>query len=127
MGLFGVIGGVLSGLGLFRGGSGVGRAAKSLAADTGKTLAALREDVREIKQHWLEKAWPRVNDTLTDVQALVIETQTFVSTGTFTVKVLALLLIVCVLYILKKQVTAVEWSGVGTATGSLQLVGALGL
>ena len=38
MGLFGVIGGVLSGLGLFRGGSGVGRVAKSLAADTGKTL-----------------------------------------------------------------------------------------
>ena len=63
MGLFGVIGGVLSGLGLFIGGSGVGRAAKSLAADTGKTLAALREDVREIKQHWLEKAWPLVNDT----------------------------------------------------------------
>ena len=124
MGLFGVIGGVLSGLGLFRSGSGVGRAAKSLAADTGKTLAALREDVREIKQHWLEKAWPRVNDTLTDVQALVIETQTFVSTGTFTVKVLALLLIVCVLF---SRSRSLLWSGVGTATGSLQLVGALGL
>lgn len=52
MGLLGgLVGGLLGGLGIFKGCSGVGRAAKSLAADTGKTMAALREDVREIKEH----------------------------------------------------------------------------
>ena len=57
----------------------------------------------------LKEVWPRVNETLTDVQALVRETQTFVITGTFAVKILALLLIVCILYILKKQITTIEW------------------
>ena len=131
MGLFGAIGGILGGLGLFKGGSGVGRAAKSLAADTGRTMAALREDVREIKDHLLREAWPQVNRTLAEVQALVKETQTFVSTGTFTVKILALLLLVCVLYLLKKQITSIEWRrntywlsparALGGSTGTLVL------
>ena len=107
--LGGLIGGVLGGFGLFKGGSGVSSAAKSLAADTGRTLAAIREDVKEIKQHLLREVWPRVNETLSDVQALVRETQTLVITGTFTVKILALLLIVCILYVLNKQITAVQW------------------
>ena len=107
--LGGLIGGVLGGFGLFKGGSGVSSAAKSLAADTGRTLAAIREDVKEIKQHLLREVWPRVNETLADVQALVRDTQTLVITGTFTVKILALLLVVCILYVLKKQITAVQW------------------
>ena len=107
--LGGLVGGVLGGFGLFKAGSGVSRAAKSLAANTGQTLAAIRNDVGEIKEHLLREVWPRVNETLSDVQALVRETQTFVITGTFTVKILALLLLVCILYVLKKQLTALQW------------------
>ena len=103
------LGGALGGFGILQGGSGMGKAAKSLAADTGRTMAALREDVRQIKELLIKEVWPRVNDTLDDVQAVLKETQTFVTTGTFTVKVLALLLIVCVLYILRKQITSVQW------------------
>ena len=77
----------------------MGKAAKSLAADTGRTMAALREDVRQIKEHLIQEVWPRVNETLDDVQAVLKETQTFVTTGTFAVKILALLMIVCALYI----------------------------
>ena len=88
---------------------GVRRAAKSIASDTGRTMAAMREDVREIKEHLIREVWPRVNGTLDDVQAVLRETQTFVTTGTFTVKVLALLLIVCALYIIRKQRISLEW------------------
>ena len=109
MGLFGAVGALVGGFGLFKGGSGVRRAAKSLASDTGRTMAAIREDVREIKEHLIREVWPRVNDTLDDVQAVLKETQTFVTTGTFTVKVLALLLIVCALYIIRKQRISLEW------------------
>ena len=80
--------------------SRVGWAAKRLAADSGETMAALRGDVRETKEHYIRVAWPRVNETLSDMQAVLKVTQTFVSTGTFTMKVLAMLLIVCALYTL---------------------------
>ena len=86
-----------------------GRAAESLAADTGRTMAAIREDVKEVKDRLLKEMWPRVNDTLADVQALVRETQTFVSTGTFTFKIVGLFFIVCILYLLKKQLTSMQW------------------
>jgi len=92
--------------GLFK---GVNRAAKAIAADTGRTLDAVRKDVEEIKVHLMREVWPRVNETLSEVQELVRETQTFVITGTFTVKILALLVRVCIIYILKKQITALEW------------------
>lgn len=108
-GLLAGIGGLLGGLGIFKGGSGVGRAAKSLASDTGRAMDAMTKEVREIKEHLIKEAWPRVNDTLTDLQALFKETETFVKTGTFTVKVLAVLLLVCALYILRKQITSAQW------------------
>ncbi len=84
---------------LFR---GVNRAAKSLAADTGQSMAAIREDVREIKEHLLKEAWPRLNETLADVQELAL-------TGTFTVKVAALVLFIIALFFLKKQLTSLQW------------------
>ena len=97
----------IGGLGLFQGGSGVG---KSLAADTGRTMAALREDVREIKEHLIREVWPRVNETLDDlyVQVVLKETQTFVMTGTFVMKVLALL-IVCALYVIRNDGISLQW------------------
>ena len=110
--VFGVlagIGGLIGGLGIFKGGSGVGRAAKSLASDTGRAMDAMTKEVREIKEHLIKDAWPRINDTLTDLQAVFRETETFVKTGTFTVKVLAVVLLVCALYILRKQITSAQW------------------
>ena len=77
---------------------GVNRAAESLAADTGRVMAEIREDVRQVKDRLLTEVLP-------NVQELIKDTQTFVVTGTFTIKVLALLLIVLVLYVLKKQMT----------------------
>lgn len=113
MGLFsaigGLVGGVLGGFGIHKAGSGIDRAARSLAADTGRTMAEIREDVRQIKEHLIREVWPRVNETLADVQELIKDTQTFVVTGTFAVKILALLLLVIILYFLKKQVNSVHW------------------
>ena len=104
-----IAGGVLGGLGIFKGGSGAGRAAKSMAASTAETMASLRNDVKEIKEHLIKEVWPRLNETLDDVQEVLRETQTFIVTGTFTVKVLALLFIVLAAYFIGKQRTALKW------------------
>lgn len=101
LGIAAGIGAVLAGVGIYKGSSRAGKAAQSVADSTGETLAALRNDVKQIRTFLIEEAWPDVNATLVRFQKVLDRTEELILTATFTTKVLALLIFLCAALVCK--------------------------
>lgn len=101
LGIAAGIGAVLAGVGIYKGSSRAGKAAQSVADSTAETLAALRNDVKQVRTFLIEEAWPDVNTTLVKFQGVLDRAEELILTLTFTTKVLALLIFLCAALVCK--------------------------
>ena len=113
----------LAGIGILKGGSDVGSAAKRVSKSTDSVLTGLSKDVTQLRasvegslkhiQHEVTEirtfltntAWPELNKTLIQAREVLTKAETFLDTSTFTVKVFALLLALCAAFVVSKIIS----------------------
>lgn len=109
LGLIAAVGVGLAGYGIFKGSTDAGKAAERAGRAverTGRgaevTLQTISQEIKQMRVFFTETAWPEVNKTLVHFRGTLDHANVFLDTSTFTVKVLALLLFLCVAYVTHK-------------------------
>ena len=96
-----VVGAGLAGFGIYRASRRAGNAVSGVGHQAEETLQVIRSEAVRIRKFLIEDAWPEVNKTITHFNKVLDDVETFLVIGTFTTKIFALLLAVCVLYMCK--------------------------
>jgi len=92
----------LAGYGVFKGSTDAGRAGRGAEV----ALDTISKEVTQVRVFLTNTAWPEVNKTLIRFRGVLDSADVFLVTSTFTVKVLALFLILCAAYMTHKLMSA---------------------